>query len=233
MILPRGLAVLRFGTYRTSRHTYFYQVNRNLLQSSTSVPHTCILKFARLKSYKRNANKDLLPFRMINDCDDKKLNDDTFEKSVIDLHDKFHILLNPAKHADILNAPQNTAPSDSQSLQVSVVGIPNAGKSTLVNQLMGNNICAHSEKVHTTRQNALGILTKDSKQIIFQVSSFIKELKACFFPSVNSTSLVFCVILVYIVQCIYYRTPLVLYAKRKKQNLVWRSLFYLTRTNHV
>lgn len=168
MILPRGLAVLRFGTYRTSRHTYFYQVNRNLLQSSTSVPHTCILKFARLKSYKRNANKDLLPFRMINDCDDKKLNDDTFEKSVIDLHDKFHILLNPAKHADILNAPQNTAPSDSQSLQVSVVGIPNAGKSTLVNQLMGNNICAHSEKVHTTRQNALGILTKDSKQIIFQ-----------------------------------------------------------------
>ena len=84
MILPRGLAVLRFGTYRTSRHTYFYQVNRNLLQSSTSVPHTCILKFARLKSYKRNANKDLLPFRMINDCDDKKLNDDTFEKSVID-----------------------------------------------------------------------------------------------------------------------------------------------------
>ena len=41
--------------------------------------------------------------------------------------------------------------------------------SSLVNQLLGSNVCPHSQKVHTTRTNALGILTKDSTQVVIKV----------------------------------------------------------------
>ncbi len=50
---------------------------------------------------------------------------------------------------------------------VAILGIPNAGKSTLINQLIGAKIAIVSPKVQTTRQRILGVLTKDDTQIIF------------------------------------------------------------------
>lgn len=115
--------------------------------------------------------KSLLPYRIANEnCEEDLHSQDGKDNIETHLHDKFRVLLNPDKHADIINAGGTEAPADSKSLQVSVVGIPNAGKSTLVNQLIGSNICPHSQKVHTTRENTHGILTKDSIQVIFQVS---------------------------------------------------------------
>ena len=50
---------------------------------------------------------------------------------------------------------------------VSIVGKPNAGKSTLLNALMGEKISIVSHKVQTTRHRILGILNDNATQIIF------------------------------------------------------------------
>ena len=50
---------------------------------------------------------------------------------------------------------------------VSVVGAPNAGKSTLVNQLIGTKVSIVSPKVQTTRTRVTGILAEHGAQVVF------------------------------------------------------------------
>jgi len=50
---------------------------------------------------------------------------------------------------------------------VNIFGKPNAGKSTLLNALMGEKLAIVSPKVQTTRHRIKGILTTDGYQIIF------------------------------------------------------------------
>lgn len=57
-------------------------------------------------------------------------------------------------------------PDGSKALKVAIIGPPNAGKSTLSNQLLGRKVFAVSKKVHTTRSRALGVLTDDDTQIV-------------------------------------------------------------------
>ena len=128
-------------------------------------------KCTSVSNRKKNAKRSLLPFRIVEEeTEGNLIGNDFHATSEVDLGRKQNILLNPAKYADILNSQRPSAPADARSLRVSVIGVPNAGKSTLVNQLVGVNVCPYSEKVHTTRGNALGTLTKDSTQIVFQVS---------------------------------------------------------------
>jgi GTP-binding protein Era len=49
---------------------------------------------------------------------------------------------------------------------IAVLGSPNAGKSTLVNQLVGSKVSIVSPKVQTTRQRILGIALHENSQII-------------------------------------------------------------------
>jgi GTPase len=50
---------------------------------------------------------------------------------------------------------------------VAIVGRPNVGKSTLLNQFLGQKISIVSSKAQTTRQRVLGILTGPEYQIVF------------------------------------------------------------------
>lgn len=50
---------------------------------------------------------------------------------------------------------------------VGVVGNTNAGKSTLVNSLVGEKVSIVSPKKQTTRDNIMGILTRDNYQLVF------------------------------------------------------------------
>ncbi len=48
-----------------------------------------------------------------------------------------------------------------------IIGAPNAGKSTLINSIVGGKISIVSSKVQTTRTRVLGIVIEDNAQIIF------------------------------------------------------------------
>jgi GTP-binding protein Era len=60
---------------------------------------------------------------------------------------------------------------------VSIFGRPNAGKSTLLNALMGEKLAIVSPKVQTTRHRIKGILTTPEYQIIFSDTPGIIEPK--------------------------------------------------------
>lgn len=60
---------------------------------------------------------------------------------------------------------------------VNIFGPPNAGKSTLLNALLGENLVIVSPKVQTTRHRILGILTEPGYQIIFSDTPGIIEPK--------------------------------------------------------
>jgi GTP-binding protein Era len=60
---------------------------------------------------------------------------------------------------------------------VNIFGKPNAGKSTLLNALMGEKLAIVSPKVQTTRHRIKGILTDDNYQVIFSDTPGIIEPK--------------------------------------------------------
>ncbi|MBT5374002.1 MAG: GTPase Era [Rhodospirillaceae bacterium] len=60
-----------------------------------------------------------------------------------------------------------SAPENMHCGYVAVLGAPNAGKSTLVNRLVGAKVTIVSPKVQTTRNRVLGIAVSGDAQIVF------------------------------------------------------------------
>ena len=50
---------------------------------------------------------------------------------------------------------------------MAIVGYPNAGKSQLLNALVGEKLAAVSRKRHTTRDGIMGVLSREDTQIVF------------------------------------------------------------------
>lgn len=60
---------------------------------------------------------------------------------------------------------------------VNIFGAPNAGKSTLLNALLGEQLVITSHKVQTTRHRILGILNEPNYQIVFSDTPGVIEPK--------------------------------------------------------
>lgn len=61
----------------------------------------------------------------------------------------------------------NAAPDDFRAGYAALIGLPNAGKSTLMNALLDIKLSIVSSKPQTTRRRVLGILNKDMMQVVF------------------------------------------------------------------
>ncbi len=71
---------------------------------------------------------------------------------------------------------------------ISIVGRPNAGKSTLINHLVGQKIAIVSEKAQTTRDAIIGVLTEDDYQLVFIDTPGIHKPKHELGERMNRTS---------------------------------------------
>ena len=67
--------------------------------------------------------------------------------------------------------------ADFKSGYVSIVGAPNAGKSTLLNRMLGEKISITSKKPQTTRNRILGVLHGTKSQMIFFDTPGVFEAK--------------------------------------------------------
>ena len=50
---------------------------------------------------------------------------------------------------------------------VTILGNPNVGKSTLMNELMGERLSIITQKAQTTRHRILGVISQEDYQIVF------------------------------------------------------------------
>lgn len=60
-----------------------------------------------------------------------------------------------------------TQPDNPRLCKVALLGAANAGKSTLINSLIGENVSVVSARAHTTRERILAAWTKDNYQVVF------------------------------------------------------------------
>jgi GTP-binding protein Era len=71
---------------------------------------------------------------------------------------------------------------------VTFVGRPNAGKSTLLNRILGHKVSIVSDKPQTTRTQVRGVLTTDEVQVVFVDTPGIHKPRTALGTSLNATA---------------------------------------------
>ncbi len=71
---------------------------------------------------------------------------------------------------------------------VTLVGRPNAGKSTLLNQILGQKVSIVSDKPQTTRTQVRGVLTRPDFQLVFVDTPGIHKPRSALGTSLNATA---------------------------------------------
>ncbi len=71
---------------------------------------------------------------------------------------------------------------------VSLVGRPNAGKSTLLNRIVGSKVSIVSDKPQTTRSQIRGVLSGPGSQIVFVDTPGIHKPRSALGSSLNATA---------------------------------------------
>lgn len=74
---------------------------------------------------------------------------------------------NTSKKNQENNPQQEEHAPDTKRFDVAIVGYPNAGKSQLLNAILGEKVAAVSRKKHTTRDGIMGVATHDKSQLVF------------------------------------------------------------------
>lgn len=72
---------------------------------------------------------------------------------------------------------------------VAIIGRPNVGKSTLMNQVIGQKIAIMSDKPQTTRNKIHGVYTSEHQQIVFLDTPGIHKRQSKLGDYMNQTAL--------------------------------------------
>ncbi|MEZ5167344.1 MAG: GTPase Era [Acidimicrobiales bacterium] len=78
--------------------------------------------------------------------------------------------------------------ADHRSGFVTLVGRPNAGKSTLLNRILGHKVSIVSDKPQTTRTQIRGVLTSPDVQLVFVDTPGIHKPRSALGSSLNATA---------------------------------------------
>lgn len=78
---------------------------------------------------------------------------------------------------------------DTKSCFITIVGCANAGKSSLLNALVGEKIAAVSSKPQTTRTRITGVVTRDGTQFVFMDTPGIHKASTRLGEHMNKTAL--------------------------------------------
>ncbi|KAM7343599.1 GTPase Era, mitochondrial [Cochliomyia hominivorax] len=84
------------------------------------------------------------------------------------LHQRFYcIALNKIEENQKKEKIREQQTVQEKTLSIAVIGVPNAGKSTFINNLINHRVCPTSCKVHTTRKANKAIYTTGETQLVF------------------------------------------------------------------